>query len=183
MRNLLDHSDLAFALALALVTLGLAIDAWPAAAHEDELLADAGEPDDKELDGDLDVEEPGDWIVLPETAAHPREGRVATGSCQTAFGPNVVVRLGAHGHDNPLLPDDAYGELAGRWEPFATQLEVHSFQVRFEVACGTSSNADVEFFTSSWLPLDRTHTRQEFPCPDTKPFLMGARCQTLTSPF
>ena len=173
----------AFALCIIALSLELGFGAGGgvASAHEGE------EHEPSQPDAGAPAEEaarvraqPGDWITLPETAVNPRDGRLARGTCPTTIG-TVAIALGGHGHADPRSPDDAYGDLAGRWEPFAQQLQQRDLRVQFEVVCGTGSNENIEFFTSDWLPINREISHQEYHCPDEKPFLMATRCITSTA--
>jgi hypothetical protein len=49
----------------------------------------------------------------------------------------------------------------------------------FELVCGTSSTSDLEFFRSSWRPIGAAD-EPDFECPEDRPYLLAARCQTVT---
>ena len=146
------------------------------AAVPHALFAQENEPaPEPPLDQNRTYAQPGDWATLMEG----RDGRNASGTCKTDVG-LVAVRLAAHTHADSPEAGHATVEISGRWEPFVTDMLTRDLQVQLEVACGTGLNENVEFFTSSWLPLNRQQSQQEFACPESKPVMLAARCQTST---
>lgn len=126
----------------------------------------------------------GEWKPVPATVG-PDGHRRGAGVCPLEIGTRaLVVRWEAWGHPVPSAdhPDEARTELSGgqpqALRPLLTSRNAH---VRLEFECGTAENTDLVPLVTEWKPVSLNGPSEFEFCPEERPYLQNARCQTRTT--
>jgi Domain of unknown function (DUF4360) len=126
----------------------------------------------------------GEWKPVPATVGADGH-RTGSGECPLEIGRGqpLLVKWEAYGHAPPtaLHRDEARTKPGGEWRPLSSLITPRNVHTRLELECGTAESTDVIPTVTDWKPLDLARDSEFEYCPEERPYLQNARCQTRTT--